>query len=100
PVGSTPKPSPVNSPQRISPITANPYPLYPSDGPPSGSNAPPLIWLGSVDKLPSLSTIQPFGMDWPRAAASLTLPMATADVAISINNGPVRAEGTALDHGL
>ena len=56
------------------------YPL----GPPMGSMAPPdRTASGSVVGFPWESTPQPRGMDWPFFLARVTLPRATALVAIS-----------------
>ena len=69
--------------------------------PPSGSSTAPLPKsLGSVEAPPSERTIQPSGIPLPRAWASLILPAATAEVAMSISTGSPRADGTAIAIGL
>ena len=55
---------------------------------------------GSVDGLPSASISQPGGTCSPRAVATLILPAAAADVAMSNTRGPSRLDGIAKAMGL
>ena len=63
---------------------------------PKGSSEPPMMSTGSVVGLPSLSMIQPSGIDLPSFSARFTFPLATMLVARSGMSPP----GTATDSGL